>query len=188
MKYRKTGPWTISLALSLMVCSVSALASTNGSAAPTQSKELVRNAPKDVAFQVQILVKGLSHPWSLAWLPGGDMLVTEREGRLRRIRPDFLLDPRPIEGLPADIVVDEKGGLFDVAVHPDHARNGWVYLAYAQASKDGPRGASATALVRARLQGHRLVDLQNLFAMRPASRGGRYFGGRIAFDRQDHVF
>ena len=188
MKYRKTGPWMIPTALSLMVCSVFAQVSTNPSVIPTQSKDLVRNAPAPVVFQVQTLVKGLSHPWSLAWLPGGDMLVTEREGRLRRISPDFQLDPRPIEGLPADIVVDGQGGLFDVAVHPDHARNGWVYLAYAQASKDGLRGASATALVRARLQGHRLVDLQPLFAMRPASRGGRHFGGRIVLDRHGHVF
>ena len=157
-------------------------------ATPTQSKDLVSNAPTPVAFQVQTLVNGLSHPWSLAWLPGGDMLITEREGRLRRVSREFQLDPRPIEGLPADIVVDGQGGLFDVAVHPDHARNGWIYLAYSQASKDGPRGASATALVRARLKGHRLVDLQNLFVMRPASRGGRHFGGRIVLDRQGHVF
>jgi len=169
-------------------CAAAALASTLPSAAPTQSKDLVRHSPAPVAFQVQTLVKGLSHPWSLAWLPGGDMLITEREGRLRKISRDFQLDPRPIEGLPADIVVDGQGGLFDVAVHPDHVRNGWIYLAYAQAPKDGPTGASATALVRARLKGHRLVDLQNLFAMRPASRGGRHFGGRIAFDRQGHVF
>jgi glucose/arabinose dehydrogenase len=167
---------------------VAALASTPPSAATTQSKDLVRNAPTPATFQVQTLVKGLSHPWSLAWLPGGDMLITEREGRLRRISRDFQLDPRPIEGLPVDIVADGQGGLLDVAVHPDHARNGWVYLAYAQAPKDGARGASATALVRARLQGHRLVDLQPLFAMRPASRGGRHFGGRIVFDRQGHFF
>ena len=92
MKYRKTGPWMIPTALSLMVCSVFAQVSTNPSVIPTQSKDLVRNAPAPVVFQVQTLVKGLSHPWSLAWLPGGDMLVTEREGRLRRISPDFQLD------------------------------------------------------------------------------------------------
>ena len=188
MVYRKTRLWTIPAALSMMVCSGLAPAVTGPSAAPTQSKDLVRNAAAPVSFQVQTLVKGLSHPWSLAWLPSGDMLITERDGRLRRVGRDFQLDPRPIEGLPADIVVDGQGGLFDVAVHPDHARNGWVYLAYAQATQEGPRGASATALVRARLQGHRLVDMQTLFAMRPASRGGRHFGGRVVLDRQGHVF
>jgi hypothetical protein len=94
---------------------------------PTQSKDLVRNAAAPVSFQVQTLVKGLSHPWSLAWLPSGDMLITEREGRLRRVGRDFQLDPRPIEGLPADIVVDGQGGLFDVAVHPDHAMAGFTW-------------------------------------------------------------
>jgi glucose/arabinose dehydrogenase len=183
---RKAKAWMIPAVLSLMLCSWAATASSPTLNGPTQSKDLLRTSPTPMAFQVQTLAKGLSHPWSLAWLPGGDMLITEREGRLRRVSRDFQLDPRPIEGLPADIVADGQGGLFDVAVHPDHARNGWIYLAYAQAAKDGPRGASATALVRARLQGHRLVDMQNLFAMKPASRGGRHFGGRIVFDRQGH--
>ena len=136
------------------------------------------------AFQTQALVKGLNHPWSMAWLPNGDMLVTEREGQLRRIDRNFRLDPKPIEGLPKDIEVSGQGGLFDVALHPDHARNGWVYLSYAQRQS----GGVSTALGRARLQGHRLVDWQLLFSMKPASRGGRHFGGRIAFDRQGHVF
>ena len=114
-------------------CLATALAVAYPSAAPTQSKDLVRPTPAPATFQVQTLVKGLSHPWSLAWLPGGDMLITEREGRLRRVSRDFQLDPRPIEGLPVDIEADGQGGVLDVAVHPDHARNGWVYLAYAQA-------------------------------------------------------
>jgi len=136
------------------------------------------------AFQTQTLVQGLNHPWSMTWLPNGDMLVTEREGQLRRIDRNFRLDPRPIEGLPNDIEVSGQGGLFDVALHPDHARNGWIYLSYAQRQT----GGVSTALARARLQGQRLVDWQPLFTMKPASRGGRHFGGRIAFDRQGHVF
>ncbi len=137
-----------------------------------------------MALQTQTLVQGLNHPWSMAWLPNGDMLVTEREGQLRRIDRNFRLDPKPIEGLPKDIEVSGQGGLFDVVLHPDHARNGWIYFSYAQRQA----GGVSTALARARLQGQRLVDWQPLFTMKPASRGGRHFGGRIAFDRQGHVF
>lgn len=136
------------------------------------------------AFQTQILVQGLKHPWSMVWLPNGDLLVTEREGQLRRIDRDFRLDPKPIEGLPKDIEVGGQGGLFDIVLHPNHVRNGWVYLSYAKRQ----RGGSATALARARLQGHRLVDWQDLFTMQVASRSSRHFGGRLAFDRQGHVY
>ena len=97
------------------------------------------------ALQTQTLVQGLTHPWSMAWLPNGDMLVTEREGQLRRIDRNFRLDPRPIEGLPKDIEVSGQGGLFDVVLHPDHARNGWIYFSYAQRQA----GGVSTALARA---------------------------------------
>jgi aldose sugar dehydrogenase len=136
------------------------------------------------ALQVQTLVKGLNHPWSMVALPNGEWLVTEREGQLRRVDREFRLDPKPVEGLPSDIDVGGQGGLFDIALHPDHARNGWIYLSYAQAQK----GGAATALARARIQGQRLVDWQHLFTMKPASRGGRHFGGRVVFDRQGYVY
>jgi glucose/arabinose dehydrogenase len=153
-----------------------ALTSPGVWAVSTRSKDLVRHAPEPVAFQVQTMVKGLSHPWSLAWLPGGDMLISKQDGHLRRVSREFQLDPRPIEGLPVDIVVDGQGGLFDVAVHPATT----------------PAMAGFTWRMRRRSKtvhaAHRLVDLQTLFAMWPASRGGRHFGGRIVFDRQGHVF
>lgn len=136
------------------------------------------------AVQARVVVQGLNQPWSMAWLPNGELLVTEREGQIRRISSDFRLEPQAIEGLPKDIAVGGQGGLFDIVLHPDHARNGWIYLSYA---KQQPQGAS-TALARARLKGQRLVDWQELFVMRPATRSGRHFGGRIVFDGRGHVF
>lgn len=179
--------WMLSCTAALLLTSA-ALAAAPPQTEPTQSKNLLSASPAAVSFEVLTLVKGLSHPWSVAWLPGGDMLVTEREGRLRRIGRDFQLDPRPIEGLPQDMAVDGQGGLFDVVLHPNYASNGWIYLSYAKAHLSGRLGTSGTALVRAKLQGHRLVDLQTIFAMQPTSRGGRHFGGRIVFDLEGFVY
>src|SRR5688500_15089028 len=88
------------------------------------------------AFNVNVLVQGLQNPWSIAWLPDGRMLVTERTGRLRIVSKDFKLDPKAIEGLPK-IVVGGQGGLFEVAVHPRYSENGWIYISYSGAGDGG---------------------------------------------------
>jgi glucose/arabinose dehydrogenase len=134
-------------------------------------------------FQVSTLVQGLRYPWSMAFLPDGRMLVTERDGQLRLIAQDYQIDPRPIAGLP-DVVAKGQGGLFDVALHPDYAKNGWIYWSY-----NAPgQGGWGTALARGRLQGHRMTDVQVLFSMEPKTRSGQHFGGRIVFDRNGFVY
>lgn len=134
-------------------------------------------------FSVVTLVEGLQNPWSIAWLPDGRMLVTERPGRLRMVAKDFRLDPKPIEGLP-DIVAAGQGGLFDVVLHPGYRQNGWIYISY-----NGPgEGGHGTELMRAKLDGHRLTDRQVLFRLLPKTTTGQHFGGRIVFDSKGHVF
>ncbi|HEX6004143.1 MAG TPA: PQQ-dependent sugar dehydrogenase, partial [Burkholderiales bacterium] len=133
--------------------------------------------------RVVTLVEGLSFPWSLAFLPDGRMLVTERDGRLRIVSKDFKLDPKPVEGVPR-VVATGQGGLFDVALHPRFAENGIVYLAYNGAGS----GGWGTELVRAKLEGHRLTQQQVLFRLEPKSRAGLHFGGRIVFDRQGFLY
>ena len=134
-------------------------------------------------FTVVPLVEGLQNPWSIAWLPDGRMLVTERAGRLRIVSRDFKLDPKPIEGLPR-IVVGGQGGLFDVALHPNYRDNGWIYISYS-----GPgEGGHGTELLRAKLDGYRLVETQVLFRLQPKTGTGHHFGGRIVFDGKGHVF
>jgi glucose/arabinose dehydrogenase len=111
------------------------------------------------------------------------MLVTERAGRLRIVSKDFRLDPQHVEGLP-EIVVRGQGGLFDVAPHPDYKENGWIYISY-----NGPgEGGHGTELMRAKLDGHRLIDQRVLFRLQPKSRTDLHFGGRIVFDGKGHVF
>ena len=135
------------------------------------------------SFNVVTLVEGLQNPWSIAWLPDGRMLVTERAGRLRIVGKNFRLDPQVVEGLP-EIVVRGQGGLFDVALHPNYKDNGWIYISYS-----GPgEGGHGTELMRAKLDGHRLVDQQVLFRAQPKTRHDIQFGGRIVFDGKNHVF
>jgi len=134
-------------------------------------------------FQVREIAANLEHPWSVAFLPDGRKLVTERPGRLRVIGADGKLDPRPVAGLP-EIAAEGQGGLLDVVPHPDYARNGWLYLSYVAEGK----GGYGTELLRGRLKDHRLSDVQVLFRMQPKSRGGHHFGGRILFDKAGMLY
>lgn len=134
--------------------------------------------------RVRILTSGLDHPWSLAFLPDGRMLVTERSGRLRYVAADGTLDPTPIPGLPEAVTERGQGGLHDVVLHPRFQQNGLVYLAYAGRGN----GGYGTELARGRLDGHRLTSVQVLFRALPKSWGGRHFGGRVVFDGKGHVF
>ncbi len=134
-------------------------------------------------FRLATLVSGLENPWSVAFLPDGRMLVTERAGRLRLVGPDFRLDPKPIEGLP-ESVERGQGGLFDVVLHPQYAQNGWIYWAY---NAPGPDGWG-TALARGKLQGQRMTSVQVLFSMLPKTRSSQHFGGRIVFDKAGMLY
>jgi glucose/arabinose dehydrogenase len=127
-------------------------------------------------FRVVTLVRGLDHPWSLAFLPGGDMLITERSGRLLRIDGRTYAQ-RSVHGLP-DIAAVGQGGLLDVVLHPDFAANQLIYFSFAGADDDG----FGTEVARARLSGDSLEAVQVIFRALPKSRGGRHFGSRLLFD------
>jgi glucose/arabinose dehydrogenase len=134
------------------------------------------------AFRVVKVVEGLDHPWCVAFLPDGRMLVTERPGRLRVVAQGKL-DPQPIAGLPP-VTAGGQGGLFDVVLHPSHERNGLLYLAYAARGE----GGVGTELARAKLNGKQLEDVQVLFRQDPKGSGGLHFGGRIVFDRDGYLY
>jgi len=128
-----------------------------------------------VTFEAVVVTDGLEHPWSLAFLPDGRMLITERPGRLRVVK-NSVLDPRPIKGLPA-ISVTGQGGLLDVVLHPGFETNRLIFLSYAAAGE----GGFGTEVARARLVDHALENLQVIFRALPKSQGGRHFGSRLAF-------
>jgi glucose/arabinose dehydrogenase len=133
-------------------------------------------------FRVVPVVDGLVQPWSMAWLPHGDLLVTERPGRLRIVRNGKLL-PAPVTGVPAVYTEGSQAGLLEVAVHPDFARNRYLYLTYA---KPLPEKQSTTALVRARFENDALTNLETLFES--VSKGRGHYGGKIAFDGKGFLF
>jgi glucose/arabinose dehydrogenase len=125
--------------------------------AQPQAKEGAKQKAKATTVRVTTVATGLWHPWSLAWLPNGDMLVTERNGKLRIVR-DGRLDPEPIAGVPAVHSV-RLSGLMEVLPHPKFAENHWVYLTY---TKDITKDQVATTLARGRLEGKQLVDVKDI--------------------------
>ena len=136
----------------------------------------------DDSFKVHTITDGLEHPWALAFLPDGRMLVTERPGRLRIIE-NGKLNPVPIKGLPS-ITAQGQGGLLDITLHPDYANNGWLYLSYSEPG----HGGLGTAVARAKLDGMKLKDTEVIFRLQPKSRGGRHFGSRLVFDRENFLY
>ncbi len=133
-------------------------------------------------FNVEVMAGKLRHPWGLAFLPGGDMLVTERTGRLRRIERGKLLET-PITGLPR-IKETGQGGLMGIALHPDFNENRWLYLSYATKG----RGGFGTEVLRGRLDGSKLSKVQIIFKALPKSKGGRHFGSRLVFGRDGTLY
>jgi glucose/arabinose dehydrogenase len=126
------------------------------------------------AERVETIAEGLDHPWSIAFLPGGGVLVTERGGRLLHIPAGG--KPRSIAGVPP-VYVQGQGGLFDVVLHPRFAQNRLLFLSMAA----GSRQANFTRIVRARLDGDRLADVKTIFEVKPAKDTPVHFGGRMAF-------
>jgi len=145
---------------------------------PASAQEVRRSNDHD--YRIVTVADGLAVPWSMAWLPGGDMLVTERPGRLRIIRDGRLL-PDPVPGVPA-VLARGQGGLFDVLPHPDFASNRLLYLSFAKPNADG----STTAVVRGRFENDQLTGVEEIFEA--LAQGGGHYGGRLAFDRNGDLF
>ena len=133
-------------------------------------------------IRVSAVARGLSHPWAIAFLPDGEMLITERPGRLRIVR-DGVLDPDDISGVP-EVRTDGNGGLMDVAVHPRFADNRLVYLTYTKRAEDG-RGSPA--LARGRLEDGVLTEVRDLLVTE-AYDGNSGLNGRVAFGRDGKVY
>ncbi|NEP91011.1 MAG: PQQ-dependent sugar dehydrogenase [Okeania sp. SIO2C2] len=171
---------TIAIALLGTVSCTTKVQLDSSTAAQTQTASVSSNqtdSPKNVAtnsgLQKITLVEDLEHPWSLAWLPDGTMLITERPGRLRIVR-DGVLDPTPVAGLP-EIFASGQGGLMDVSIHPRFTENRLIYLTYSH----GYRSANRTRIARARLEENTLRELQVIFEVSQTKSGAQHFGSRI---------
>ncbi|MDH4260036.1 MAG: PQQ-dependent sugar dehydrogenase [Gammaproteobacteria bacterium] len=132
---------------------------------------------------LETVATGLEHPWSLAFLPDGRMLVTERPGRLRYVTMKGDVS-EPISGVPA-VYAEGQGGLLDVALDPDFSGNSMIYLAYAER---GDGDVNGTAVARAKLDGARLTDLKVIFRQSPKVKSKHHFGSRLVFARDGNLF
>ena len=138
-------------------------------------------------IKVETFAKGLVHPWGLAFLPDGRLLVTERPGRVRLVDKDGKLSA-PLAGVPK-VYASGQGGLLDVQIGPDFATSGAVYLSYAE-PRDGTR--NGTSLARGKLvadgAGGRLEDVKVIFRQEPSYASSNHFGSRIVFTRDGSLF
>ena len=166
-------PWRRTASATLFIVAMS-------TAFPAFSQTFTSKA--GVKFRAVEVVGGLSSPWSLAFLPGGDMLVTEKPGRLRLIRAGKL-EREPIAGVP-QVAARGQGGLLDVVLHPDFGRNQLIYLSY---SGDGEGGAN-TEVMRAKLNGSSLDEAKVIFRATPKTGGGNHYGSRMAFAPDGALF
>jgi aldose sugar dehydrogenase len=133
-------------------------------------------AAKQGGYAVEPVADRLEHPWSLAFLPDGRMLVTERPGRLRIIETDGRLRERPVEGVP-QVHVGGQAGLKEIALAPDFEESRTVFLSYAC----GNVRENNTCLARARFEDDQLTDIRVIFTAQPLKRGNVHYGGRIVF-------
>lgn len=158
-------PARLLLALAL----ASAAPASGGAAQTVERSELA-------TFRIETVAQGLEHPWGLAMLPEGGLLVTERPGRLRLIREGQ--PPLTVAGVP-DVYAAGQGGLLDVALHPDFPANRLVYLSYAGRGD----GGAGTEVARARLSpdGTSLADREVIFAAHPKTAGRAHYGSRLLF-------
>ncbi|GAB3113190.1 PQQ-dependent sugar dehydrogenase [Aestuariicella hydrocarbonica] len=134
-------------------------------------------------YRLETVVKDIDLPWGMVWLDNGDMLVSSRNGEMRRINAEG--EQTLIEGVPK-VHVNGQGGLMDLERHPQYDLNGWLYLSYA--SREGEGDGSHTAIMRARLEGNRLTDKQVLYKAVPNTTSGRHYGSRIEFDREGYLY
>ncbi len=165
--------------LAIGSCSVQNSPKASSIAQPTSSQAQVTSSTSNVAaagdFREVKVIDGLEHPWSIAWLPDGAMLITERAGRLRIVR-NGVLDPTPIAGVPKVLAVNQ-GGLMDVSLHPRFAENRQVYLTYSHGTEE----ANRTRVARATFDGKALRNLQVIFEPSQTKSGGQHFGSRIVW-------
>ena len=138
-----------------------------------------------INIRLDTVLKGVESPWGIAFLPAGEMLVTEKHGKLYRIRKNR--SPQLIKGVP-HVLSEGQGGLMDVILHPDYKNNKLIYLSYSALKKVGRTTLATTAIMRARLEGNILVQQKLIFEAFPYSGTQHHYGSRMVFDKKGFLF
>lgn len=138
--------------------------------------------PEEINYTFETVASSIDIPWGMTWLPDGSMLVTEKAGAIYKIKDKTRTE---ITNVPK-VVVRGQGGLLDIAVHPNYDKNGWIYITYS--SDEGEGNGAHTKLVRAKLNGNALTNIETLYKATPNTTKGQHFGSRIAFDNDGFVY
>jgi glucose/arabinose dehydrogenase len=133
-------------------------------------------------YTFETVASGIQTPWGMAWLPDGTMLATEKSGVLYRIKDGTKTE---IKNVPA-VYNRGQGGLLDIVLHPDYAKNGWIYMTYASTEGEGEGGN--TKIIRAKLQDGGLTQIESLYKAGPNTTKGQHFGSRIVFDKEGFLY
>ncbi len=166
-----------------VAASASALPPGGGGGDRSLQRELADPAPEgEQALVIETIAEGLSNPWSIAFLPGGELLIAERPGRIRIIR-DGVMSPDPVPGAP-EVLAYNQGGLHDILPHPNFSENGVLFLAYA----NGTQEENALRVSRAVFDGDEIRDLQPIYDATPLKDTGHHFGGRIVWGPDDKLY
>lgn len=138
--------------------------------------------PVLLSYKTEKVVDNLTNPWGMVWLADGSMLITEKEGKLILFKNDEKIE---ISNIP-NVYVHGQGGLLDLALHPEYATNGWIYMTYA--SNEGMGDGGNTALIRFKLDGDSLPKVEKLYKAEPNTDAGQHFGSRIEFDNDGYLY
>lgn len=144
--------------------------------------QLAMSQQTDNPFTTTTLAEGLAHPWGMAFLPNGDMLITERAGGIRTLSADGELSER-LANVP-DVAANNQGGMLDIAVDPDFASNNTIYFCFSQPGE----GGSSSSVAKATLAKGSLSDVEVIFSAAPLIDNGFHFGCRLAFDQNQALF
>ncbi|MEJ2176902.1 MAG: PQQ-dependent sugar dehydrogenase, partial [Gammaproteobacteria bacterium] len=161
--------------LKFLIASTIATLFALGCTTQIEADTILTEESEQADFSVKEVVKGLDHPWALAFLPDGDILITERSGQLRIVKNGELV-PDPVQGLP-DIYASGQGGLLDIALHPAFSDNQLLYLSYSARDKT----VAGTEIARAKIVNGALQEVQTIFSVEPKTSGRNHYGSRFAF-------
>src|SRR5687768_10773178 len=153
-------------------------------AAPVAAQAQEAISTEQARIGVSTIAEGLDHPWGIAVLPDGSMLVTEKPGALRRVEKNGTLG-KPIKGVP-EVDPRDQGGLLDITLHPNFAHNRLLYLSFSEPGE----GGNSTAVARAELSEdyRQLTGLRVIFSQKPKLDSTMHFGSRIVFDRDGRIY
>jgi aldose sugar dehydrogenase len=168
--------YTLSLLLSAFI------ALPGKAAEPIHPKPAIETTADSSAYTVEKLYEGFKNPWGMAWLPDGRLLITERAGEILIFKNNKFTGEK-LSGVPK-VFAEGQGGLLDIKLHPDYAKNKWIYISYSKPVE----GGATTAIMRFKLQGNKIVEAKDIFTAKPALPANFHFGSRIVFDKDKYLY